>query len=235
MKVLIVHAHPEQQSFCSAMRFAAAEVLTAKGHEVEVSDLYAQNFNPVAGAWDFIERKDPSYLSYALEQRYKPDGTHLAPDILAEIEKVEACDLLILTFPIFWFSVPAILKGWFDRVFVSGRFYGGRRIYGRGGMQGKKALVAATLGGREHMFGEDGIHGPFAGILRPVLQGTLGYVGMTVLEPFAAWHVPYISAEARAELLAKWCAELERIDERPALPMPDLSRFDDTLKPLPPL
>lgn len=232
MNVLIVHAHPEPKSFCSAMCNAAVEVLSGNGHQVQVSDLYSQNFNPVASASDFLERRDPAYLSYALEQRHTVGGEHLAPDIRAEIDKVEAADLLILTFPIFWFSVPAILKGWFDRVFVSGRFYGGRRIYGRGGMQGKKALVAATLGGREHMFGEQGIHGPFDSILRPVLQGTLGYVGMTVLEPFPAWHVPYIAPEARGELLARWREDLTKIDQRPVLVMPDLAQFDDTLKPI---
>jgi NAD(P)H dehydrogenase (quinone) len=123
--------------------------------------------------------------------------------------------------------VPAILKGWIDRVFVSGKFYGGKRIYANGGMAGKKALVSVTTGGRKDMLSEGGIHGDFNDILMPLLQGSLGYVGMEVLEPFHAFHVPYISAEARVESLDKWRSELSNLDERKSMDMPDLSKFDE--------
>jgi NAD(P)H dehydrogenase (quinone) len=237
MNVLIVHAHPEPGSFCTALRDAAVDTLTAAGHQVVVSDLYAMGFNPVAGAADFGDRKNPDYLVYALEQRHGAETGSLAPDIRAEIDKVRNCDLLILTFPIFWMSMPAMLKGWIDRVFVSGLFYGGRRVYDRGGMAGKKALVATTLGGREHMFGAGSLHGELvgaSGMLRHLLQGSLGYVGMNVLEPFVAYHVPYVSAEARAAELDRWRAELGRLDQRAALPVPSLAHFDDSFRPLEP-
>lgn len=81
----------------------------------------------------------------------------LAEDIRLEVEKVQWCDRLILNFPIFWFSAPAILKGWIDRVFVSGRFYGGKRFYDQGGMRGKQAMLSVTLGGQPHMFGPEAI------------------------------------------------------------------------------
>jgi NAD(P)H dehydrogenase (quinone) len=234
MKVLIVHAHPESRSFCAALKDVAAETFTAAGHTVDVSDLYAMGFNPVAGAADFAERKDPDYLVYALEQRHGVESGGLAADIQAEIEKVRACDLLILTFPIFWMSMPAMLKGWIDRVFVSGVFYGGRRVYGKGGMAGKRALVATTLGGREHMFGDGSLHGQLhgpAGMLRHLLQGSLGYVGMSVLEPFVAYHVPYVSAEARAAELERWRRELSDLERRPPLAMPSLADFDEQFRP----
>lgn len=63
----------------------------------------------------------------------------------AELDKLLACDLLVLSFPVFWFSVPAILKGWIDRVLVSGSVYGGMRFYDRGGFKGKRAV------GRRHL------------------------------------------------------------------------------------
>ena len=235
MNVLIVHAHPEPQSFCAALSDTAVDVLTNAGHRVVVSDLYAMGFNPVAGAADFAGRKNPDYLVYALEQRHGADSGTLAADIRAEIDKVRACDLLILTFPIFWMSMPAMLKGWIDRVFVSGIFYGGRRVYDRGGMAGKRALVATTLGGRDHMFGAGSLHGELhgaSGMLRHLLQGSLGYVGMTVLEPFVAYHVPYVSAEARTAELARWRRELGRLDARTALPMPSLAGYDESFRPL---
>ena len=232
MNILMVHAHPEPNSFSSALYQQAKNFFETKGNSVQVSDLYEMNFNPVVSASDFNDRANPDYFNYALEQRKSlPAGT-LADDIKAEIEKVEAADLLVLNFPLYWFSMPAILKGWIDRVFVSGKFYGGKRIYANGGMSGKKVLVSVTTGGREDMLSCSGIHGDINDILKPLLQGTLGYVGMEVLEPFHAFHVPYISADARADLLDKWRSELATLDERKQIDMPDLSKFDEYFFPI---
>lgn len=232
MNVLIVHAHPEPASFSSAMCQVAVEELTSAGHSVVVSDLYQQKFNPVASAEDFSSPKNPKYLTYALEQRHGYEGRSIAPDILEEIEKVRACDLLILNFPIFWFSTPAILKGWIDRVFVSGLFYGGRRIYDHGGMGKKRALAVFTLGGREHMFGEGSLHGDLNGILKPLLQGSLGYVGMQVLEPFAAYHIPYLKDAERVDILDRYRSYLRDVEAIPLLPMPKLKDFDESFRPI---
>ena len=68
MNILIVHAHPEVQSFCTAMKDLAITTLQQSGHHVQVSDLYAMNWNPVASAADFQQRSNPDYLVYALEQ-----------------------------------------------------------------------------------------------------------------------------------------------------------------------
>lgn len=228
----IVYAHPEPASFVAAMRDAARETLAAAGWQVGVSDLYAQGFNPVASAADFTARSNPDYLVYALEQRHALKHGTLAADIRREIEAVQASELLVLVFPVFWFSMPAMLKGWIDRVFVSGLFYGGKRIYGEGGMAGKKALVLASLGGREHMFGDGAIHGPLAdGMLRHLLQGTLGYVGYEVLEPFFACHVPYLPDDERRAILDGLRAHVAQVDALPSRRMPDHADFDDTFRP----
>lgn len=232
MNVLIVHAHPEPQSFTAALCDLARETLQGQGHQVQVSDLYAMNWNPVASAADFTERANPDYLVYALEQREGVKRGQLAADIQAELDKLLWADLLILNFPLYWFSVPAMLKGWIDRVLVSGVCYGGKRFYDQGGLAGKKALVSLTLGGREHMFGENAIHGPLEGMLRPLLRGTLAYVGMDVLEPFVAWHVPYISHEARKDFLRAYQQRLEGVDEELPFTFPRLEQFDDRLYPI---
>jgi NAD(P)H dehydrogenase (quinone) len=235
MNVLIIHAHPEPKSFCAAIKNTAVETLQALGHQVCVSDLYAMSFNPVASAQDFLARENAEYLNYALEQRAGAASGALAQDIQDEIAKVQQADLIIFTFPLFWMSVPAILKGWIDRVFVSGLFYGGKRIYGKGGMSGKRALICTTLGGRDYMFGDKALHGQLygaSGMLRSVLQGSLGYVGMAVLEPFIAYHVPYINEESRKEILANWQQALAELDNRALMQMPNLHDFDDTFKPI---
>ncbi len=233
-RVLIVHAHPEPQSFTHAMCQQAVDTLTDFGAEVRVSDLYAMKWNPVASEADFSTRHTPDYLVYALEQRQAAKQRHFAADIQAELDKLLWCDLLILSFPMYWFSVPAIMKGWIDRVLVSGVCYGGKRFYDQGGLRDKRALVALTLGGREHMFGPDAIHGPIDDMLRPLLRGTLAYVGMDVLAPFVGWHVPYISAEARSEILQQYEQRLKTLDLETPLSFPSLAAFDDQLFPLVP-
>lgn len=232
MNVFIVHAHPEPQSFSAAMCLTATEQLRQLGHEVRVSDLYVAGFNPVASAADFGTRKNPDYLNYALEQRHAQEAGTLAPDIQAELAKLLWCDLLILNFPIYWCAPPAILKGWIDRVLVSGVVYGGKRFYDRGGLAGKQAMLSVTIGGQAHMFASDGIHGPINDMLKPVLQGTLAYTGMTVLPPFVAWHVPYISPEARTAMLQDYRQHLVRLDEATPLVFPSLDQFDSQLRPL---
>lgn len=232
MNVLIVHAHPEPNSFSSALYREAQNFFVQKGDSVQVSDLYDMNFNPVASASDFDDRDNPDYFNYALEQRKSVTAGTISDDIRTEIEKVENADLLIINFPLYWFSTPAIVKGWIDRVFVSGKFYGGKRIYANGGMAGKKALVSVTTGGREDMLSHGGIHGDINDILKPLLQGSLGYVGMAVLEPFYAFHVPYVSAESRSELLDHWRNELTDIEQRKQIAMPDLSKFDEYFYPI---
>ncbi|NLX16357.1 MAG: NAD(P)H-dependent oxidoreductase [Ramlibacter sp.] len=233
MNVLLVHAHYEPQSFNAALKDLAVKTLSEAGHTVQVSDLYAMQWNPVASQTDFGARSKPDYCVYALEQRHGAQNGTIASDIQSEIAKVEWSDLLILNFPIFWFSTPAILKGWIDRVFVSGLFYGGKRFYDQGGMRGKRVLVTFTIGGQPHMFGPEAIHGEIELMLRPLLRGTLAYAGFDVLPPFAAYHVPYISHEARCAILDDYRDYLGRLDTLEPLSFPRMSDFDERLHPLP--
>ncbi|MBF0393744.1 MAG: NAD(P)H-dependent oxidoreductase [Alphaproteobacteria bacterium] len=233
MIVHLVHAHSEPDSFCAAMRDAVAGELTAGGAEVTISDLYAMDFDPVSSAADFRERRRSDHLIYALEQRHGFETSTLSPDIQAEVGKILRADLLAFTFPVHWYSVPAILKGWIDRVFLSGPFYGGKRIYGAGGLAGKRAFVAMSMGARPHMFGPGSLHGDLEfGMMRHFFQGTLGYVGLSVHQPFVAWHVPYVDADQRAAMLDDLRQAVRDLDARPLLPMPDLTRYDETFAPL---
>ena len=233
MNILIVHAHPEPQSFCTAMKDLAVATLGCAGHSVQVSDLYAMNWNPVASAADFPQRSNPDYLVYALEQRQAVKAGAIAADIAAELDKLLWADLLILNFPLFWCSVPAMLKGWIDRVLVSGVCYGGLRFYDRGGLAGKRALLSFTLGGQAHMFADEAaVHGDWEPMLRPLQRGTLAYVGMSVLPPFSACHVPYISQEAREEILHRYGDYLLQLEFAEPLSFPSLADFDRGLYPL---
>ena len=229
---LIVHAHSQADSFVAAMKDVIARELAASGYTVAISDLYAKGFNPVASDADFGARENSDHLTYPLEQRHGYRTGTLAPDILDEIELLLAADVVVFTFPLYWFSVPAIMKGWFDRVLLSGLTYGGKKIYGSGGLAGKRAFAAFSMGARGDMVGSAGIHGELAtGMMRHLFQGTLGYVGMDVHEPFVAYNVPYIGPAAMTALLADLGGVIAGLDERPVLRVPDLADFDDRFAP----
>ncbi|MDQ0945817.1 NAD(P)H-dependent oxidoreductase [Streptomyces sp. V1I1] len=96
---------------------------------------------------------------------------------------------MILQFPMWWFSVPAILKGWIDRVFTNG-FAHGPAVpppYSEGALAGRRALVSVTIGARESAFSDRGIHGRLAAVLHPVQHGLFWFTSMTPLELFAVY------------------------------------------------
>ena len=142
MNVFLVLAHPEPKSFNGALHATAVETLQSEGHAVQTSELYAMGFNPLSDRHNFTGVKNPDYLKLQLEEMHATETGGFAPELEAEMRKLEGCDLLVLQFPLWWFGLPAILKGWVDRVFAMGRVYGGGRIYERGVFRGKRALVS---------------------------------------------------------------------------------------------
>lgn len=230
MNVLIVHAHPEPKSFNGALKDLAVEVLAGEGHEVRVSDLYAMGFEAVAGPGDFLERADPEIFRLQTEQTHAHATGTFAADVRAEMEKVLWADFVIFQFPIWWFGLPAILKGWVDRVFAVGFAYGGGRWYDEGAFRGKRAMLSLTTGGGPAIFAPDGLSGPIDQILWPIQHGMLYFVGMDVLPPFIAWGPARAGDERRREYLAEYRQRLLTLDSTPAIPFPKLADYDDQLR-----
>src|SRR5260221_9102424 len=137
------------------MTRAATEALAGAGHEVVVSALYAMRFDPVSDRRNFVTTQDPDYYRQQAEEAHAAQHDGFAPDIQAEMDKLFWCDALILQFPLWWFGLPAILKGWVDRVFAVGRAYGGGRWFDRGVFVGKRAMCSVTAGGAATMFSEN--------------------------------------------------------------------------------
>ena len=146
MNVLIVYAHHESASFCGAMLRTATAALRAAGHTVVVSDLYAMGFDPVSDRRNFTTVADTTRLRQQTEEAHAHQEGGFAPALHTEMHKLVACDLLILLFPIWWLGLPAILKGWVDRVFAVGVAYGGGRCFGSGVMRGKRAMCVLSTG-----------------------------------------------------------------------------------------
>lgn len=225
MNTLIVFAHPEPRSFGRALLDAGAAALREAGHEVTVSDLYAMDFNPVASARDFSARRFPDALQYDREQKHAHEHDAFSPDIRAEIDKLLACDLLVLQFPLWWFSVPAILKGWIDRVLVNGVVYGKGRRFDTGGMKGKRAMIATTTGCYPEMMAPDGLLAAFDINLWHLQHGTLAYSGFDVLPAFTAWSIHYTDEARRRRYLDEYAARMRRIDEQPPMAAHRLAEF----------
>src|SRR5688572_22145541 len=124
MNILIVYAHPEPRSLNGALKDLALRHLTAQGHEVRVSDLYAMGWKAVADGEDFQRLEAAERLFYARASKAAfADGSQTS-DIAAEQQKLLWADAVIFQFPMWWFSMPAILKGWVERVFAYGFAYG---------------------------------------------------------------------------------------------------------------
>ncbi len=213
MNALVVHAHPEPRSFCSALKDTAAAELGALGCEVTVSDLYAERFRPDLSADDFTSRQNGSFLRPMEEQRHGVTTGTLARDVAREVERLREADLLVLTAPMWWFSVPAMLKGWFDRVLVNGYAYGTVKAW-TGPLTDKRSLLAMTCSYEQAGFRAGGSIGELEPLLRPLQQGTLAYCGFQVLEPFMAYAADEVDDGARASMLESFRSVLRLAVER---------------------
>ncbi|KAM5133609.1 NAD(P)H dehydrogenase [quinone] 1 isoform 2-T2 [Callospermophilus lateralis] len=226
-RALIVLAHSERTSFNYAMKEAAAEVLKRNGWEVAESDLYAMNFNPIISRKDITGKlKDPEKFQYTVESCLAYKEGCLSPDIVAEQKKLEAADLVIFQFPLQWFGVPAILKGWFERVLVGEFAYTYAAMYDKGPFRNKKAILSITTGGSGSMYSLHGVHGDMNIILWPIQSGTLHFCGFQVLEPQLTYSIGHLPSDARTQVLEGWKKRLENIwDETPLYFAPS-SLFD---------
>lgn len=208
MNVLIVYGHPEPLSLNGSIKNFTVERLEAAGHSVQVSDLYAMNWKPALDANDSLDGAATERFDAALDSRRAFVGGRQSADIALEQQKLMWADTVILQFPMWWFSMPAILKGWVERVYAHGFAYGvgehsdrrwGDR-YGEGSLAGKRAMLIVTTGSWESHYSPRGINGPIDDILFPIQHGILYYPGFEVLPPFVVYRTSRVD-EARFETI----------------------------------
>ncbi|XP_048049997.1 ribosyldihydronicotinamide dehydrogenase [quinone] [Megalobrama amblycephala] len=225
--VLIVYAHQSAGSFNAAAKDAAVDVLKKQGFNVLVSDLYEMRFKATATKEDITgPLKNPEHFCYEEETMLAWQDGRLASDILEEQKKLKEADIVIFQFPMYWFSVPAIMKGWMDRVLTLGFAYTLEKRYSEGIFREKKAMLSFTTGSHETMFNSNGINGDMNVTLWPVQNGVLNYCGFQVLAPQIFRTPTHLSAEARGSLLEGWRTRLQGLfSEVPlAFPPVDLSQ-----------
>jgi NAD(P)H dehydrogenase (quinone) len=217
MNVLLVYAHPESRSLNGSIRDFMVDRFVHAGHTVEVSDLYAMRWKAGLDADDFPQRDvTQPFRPGADSKRAFAEDTQSA-DVTAEQDKLRRADLVIFQFPMWWFSMPAIMKGWFERVYAYGFAYGvgehsekrwGER-YGEGVFRGKRAMLVVTTGGWAEHYSERGINGPIDDLLFPIQHGMLFYPGFDVVPPFVVFKSSAMDAARHSETLRALGARLD--------------------------
>ena len=188
MHAHVVLAHPESKSFNGHLAKVARDSLEQQGWSVSVSDLYDMGFDPCERFGHYVAPQDSARFNVQGEQRHASNKGTIPVDVKDEITRLDASDLLILQYPMWWHLPPAILKGWYDRVFIYGDVYTSKKRFEAGRFAGKRAMLSVTVGTSPETYAYDGRSGDIDLMLWPV-NFTLAYVGYTVLTPFVAYGV----------------------------------------------
>ncbi len=182
MKVLIVFTHPNSSSFNHALLDKVSAGLVQSGHEIKVKNLYQENFNPVLSSEDLSE----------LHQGNIPER------IATEQKDLLWAEGLVFIYPLWWFTPPAMLKGWFDVVLSNGVAFEYSEQGAKGLLKHKKALVLITAGANKEYFDQtDSLEISY----RPLTDGTLGFCGVKEISHQIYYDIVNRSDEERATIL----------------------------------
>ena len=209
MNTLIVFVHPNPKSLNGRLKDKAIETLEALGHTVQVSDLFAMNFKCTADEKDFTTLANPNYFDLQFEQRQAIAAGTFTDDIKIEQEKLKWAELIIFQFPFWWFSMPAPLKGYFDRVFSVGFAYSGAKV-----LEGKKALICTTTGSSNDRWETDKEAGTIEYILHHIFYGVFEFCYMEALEPYVIGLAKRLDENQKVQKLEEWADILKNLDTR---------------------
>ena len=197
MNILIIYAHPEPKSLNGSLLDFSVKRFEAAGHTVKVSDLYAMKWKAQLDADDFPERASDAPFDAMRDSKKAFAAGKQSEDITVEQQKLLWADGVVFQFPLYWYSMPAIMKGWVERVYAYSFAYGvgehsdrrwGDR-FGEGKMSGKRAMLLVTAGGWESHYSARGVNGPMDDLLFPIQHGILYYPGFAVLPPYIAYKI----------------------------------------------
>ncbi|MBA4395782.1 MAG: NAD(P)H dehydrogenase [Syntrophus sp. (in: bacteria)] len=183
MKLLIVYSHPNPKSFCHAILETVTNTLTEKKQAFVVRDLYDLGFDPVLKASDFE----------ALQ------SGNIPADIKTEQEHIAAADTMIVIHPVWWTGLPAMIKGYFDRVFSYGFAYSADASGIIKLLTGKKTIVFNTQGTPEKIYEQAGM---FDALKKTSDTGIYGFCGIEVVSHHFFGAVPYVKDATRKDYLS---------------------------------
>jgi len=192
MHALIVVAHPRPGSATHAVAARVAEGVRRTGHSAEIADLAAEGFDPRFSEHDVEVHRE----------RRAP-----AADVRAEQARIDRADALVLVYPVYWWSFPALLKGWIDRVFSNGWAYDETPGKPMARKLGRLPVYLVAIGGAD--WRTYARHGYFGAMRTQIDRGIFGYCGAQVprsellLEPADGdWRENFETAEALGRNLA---------------------------------
>jgi NAD(P)H dehydrogenase (quinone) len=145
MHAHFILAHPERKSFNAHLVQVGTEAFASNGWATSVSDLYAAGFDPCERPEHYANRLDAGRFDLQAEQRHASASASLPRAVMDEIASIDRADVLVLQYPMWWHLPPAILKGWFDRVFAYGEVYASQRRFEKGRYAGKRAMLSITV------------------------------------------------------------------------------------------
>jgi putative NADPH-quinone reductase len=157
MRVLVLFAHPLADSFAAALHRTVVDALGRAGHEVDDCDLYATGFDPVMNAAERRAHNSPNPDLSAVE---------------SHVERLHAADAVVLCFPVWWYGMPAILKGYFDRVWINGVAFhlrAGGKI--EAGLHRIKKLGVVTTYGAPWWLIKLALRDPVRGVIHTGIRG----------------------------------------------------------------
>jgi NAD(P)H dehydrogenase (quinone) len=182
MNHLLVYAHPNPDSFNHAIVRTIVEEFRKSDKDITLRDLYALDFSPALSADDLRAVRQGSVNS----------------DVKAEQDLIRAADILIVVYPLWWSGMPAMLKGYIDRVFSYGFAYEITETGGVGLLTGKKVFLVTTMGASREDYEQAGM---FRSLEQVVDSGIFRFSGMEVIDHLYYASVPYVTDDDRKRML----------------------------------
>ena len=209
-KILVIFAHPEPKSFCAAIKDTAVETLIKEGHEVKVTDLYKMKMILPLDKTDFTTITSPDHFKPQAEQGScnAKNFEGYAPELKEEHEKIKWCDVMLFVFPLYWWSVPGIMKNWIDRTLSMGFAYGAK---GAASLKPRKGMILYTTGGPKAFHQSIGMESVAWKLMN---HGVFIFCGMTPLEPYVAYQAAWVGDAQRKTYLEEVKTAMLNIDAR---------------------
>lgn len=199
MKVLIVYAHPRQESLNRAILETAITTLKKNNHEAVVRDLYEMDFNPVLSAEETIHIEN---------HRFVRDNDSFPEDVEIEMNHIRESDVLMFIYPIWWNGFPAILKGYVDRVYQHGFAYSFESDTPQKIFAGKKAFFIHTTGQPQESEASLALT---AAIKRVTSEWLFNGNTTEILEHLVYGRVPYLNEDELQAILDDVRLHIEKI------------------------
>ncbi|MBL42331.1 MAG: hypothetical protein CMM49_06725 [Rhodospirillaceae bacterium] len=227
MNFYIILAHPESKSFNSSIANELRVFLENKGHKVKFNDLYKNNFNPLLSRENFSNQSDTDLVQFPKAQLDSIINNTTSSDIEYEHKNIQWSDIIILQFPLWLYGMPAILKGWCDRVLSEGFAHQPSKNlwFDKSLLNKKKILLSITTNGKRETYSSKGRHGSINIILWPIINA-FAFSGINIIKPFISFDVIRCGQIQRKSMIEKLKKYTENINNAELVKIHKLNDYE---------